>query len=221
MLFLSVASMAATSYAQQTKFTMKYEQITIAELFQKIEESSEFIFIYSEKTVNLKREVSISVEGKTVNSVLDQLFEGTNNYYVINDRQISILSKKEADVPEKTNLSKDKSDYQPQKKTITGKVTDSKGEALPGVTVVVKGTTIGITTDFNGNYTLEIPANAEILSFSFVGMKSQEIVLAGQTQLNVVLEDETFGIDEVVAIGYGVQKKSNVTGAIASVSSED
>ena len=86
MLFLSVASMAATSYAQQTKFTIKYEQITLAEVFKKIEQSSEFIFLYSEKSVNLQREVTISVENKNVNFILDQLFEGTNNYYEIKDR---------------------------------------------------------------------------------------------------------------------------------------
>lgn len=108
-----------------------------------------------------------------------------------------------------------------QQRTITGKVTDTNGEPLPGATVVVKGTTVGITTNFDGNYSLQVPEDAEILSFSFVGMKTQEIALSGQTEINVVLEEESIGLDEVVAIGYGVQKKSNVTGAISSVKSED
>ena len=108
-----------------------------------------------------------------------------------------------------------------QTKPIKGKVTDSKGESLPGVTVVVKGTTIGITSDFDGNYSIEVPGGAQILSFSFVGMKSQEIPLEGKTQINVVLEEENVGLDEVVVVGYGTQKKSNITGAISSVKSED
>ncbi|WP_297098514.1 TonB-dependent receptor [uncultured Draconibacterium sp.] len=108
-----------------------------------------------------------------------------------------------------------------QTRPISGMVTDSNGEPLPGVTVVVKETTIGITTDFEGNYLLQVPADAKILSFSFVGMKTQEIEIGSQTQINVVLEEETIGLDEVVAIGYGVQKKSNVTGAISSVKGEE
>ncbi|WP_346857919.1 TonB-dependent receptor [uncultured Draconibacterium sp.] len=108
-----------------------------------------------------------------------------------------------------------------QTKAISGRVTDSNGEPLPGVTVIVKETTIGITSDFDGNYSLEVPVNAEVLSFSFVGMKTQEIEIGTQTRINIVLEEESIGLDEVVAIGYGVQKKSNITGAISSVKGEE
>jgi len=108
-----------------------------------------------------------------------------------------------------------------QQTVVTGEVTDSSGEPLPGVTVVVKGTTIGITTNFDGIYSLNIPKGAEVLSFSFVGMKTQDIAIIGQNKINVVLEEENVGLDEVVVVGYGTQKKSNVTGAISSVKSED
>jgi len=108
-----------------------------------------------------------------------------------------------------------------QKRTVIGRVIDSSGGPLPGVSVIVKGTTVGIITDSDGNYALEIPDDAEIISFSFVGMKTQEIVIGAQTQINVTLEEEAVGLDEVVAIGYGVQKKSNITGAISSVKSSD
>lgn len=104
---------------------------------------------------------------------------------------------------------------------ISGKITDVNGESLPGVSIVVKGTTIGIITNFDGNYTLAVPADAETLVFSFVGMKPQEIALGDQAVINVVMEVETVGIEEVVAVGYGVQKKSVVTGSISSVRSED
>lgn len=221
LLFLSVASIASTTYSQQTKFTLNFEDMTVEQVFQKIEERSEFIFLFSEKSVDLNREISISVDNENINFILDQVFKGTNNYYEINDRQIAILSKKKIDIPAKTAVPNLKSNEQSQKKTISGKVTDSKGEPLPGVTVIVKGTTIGITTDYDGNYMLEVPDDTEILSFSFVGMKTNEIVIGEQTQINVILEEETIGLDEVVAIGYGTQKKSNVTGAISSVKSSD
>jgi len=108
-----------------------------------------------------------------------------------------------------------------QQNVITGKVTDDKGEALPGVAVVVKGTSQGIVTDIDGNYSLSnVPADA-VLQFSFVGMKLQEITVGSQTTINVTMVPETIGIEEVVAVGYGVQKKSDVTGALVSVTSDE
>ncbi len=101
--------------------------------------------------------------------------------------------------------------------SVSGKVKDSSGEAIPGVSVLVKGTTIGTITDFDGNYTLSnIDGNAVIV-FSFVGMKSQEIPLEGKTTINITLEDEAIGMDEVVVVGYGTQKKSDITGSVTSV----
>ncbi|MBV5314627.1 MAG: TonB-dependent receptor [Prolixibacteraceae bacterium] len=108
-----------------------------------------------------------------------------------------------------------------QRQNINGKVTDSAGGGIPGVSVVVKGTTTGSITDSNGNYSLtNVPVNAT-LQFSFVGMKSQEIAAAGKTSINVTLAEETVGIDEVVAIGYGTQKKATVTGSIATIKGEE
>jgi hypothetical protein len=108
-----------------------------------------------------------------------------------------------------------------QQKSVSGKVTDSSGSPLPGVSVVVKGTTNGTITDANGNYSLpNVPANST-LQFSFVGMKGQEIVVGGKSTINVTLEEETIGIEEVVAIGYGTVKKSDLTGSVTSISSKD
>ncbi len=106
-------------------------------------------------------------------------------------------------------------------KNITGVVTDNEGQPLPGVTVVVKGTTIGVITDINGRYTLDVPADAQSLSISFVGMKTQELAINDRSQINVSLEEDAVGLDEVVVVGYGVQRKSDVTGSLARVSAED
>lgn len=107
-----------------------------------------------------------------------------------------------------------------QKKSVTGKVTDSSGSTLPGVSVVVKGTTNGSVTDTNGKYSLSnIPANST-LQFLFVGMKTQEVVVGNNTTINVILAEETIGIGEVVAIGYGTMKKSDITGSVSSLNSD-
>ncbi len=108
-----------------------------------------------------------------------------------------------------------------QTKSIAGKVTDTNGRALPGVTVVAKGTTIGTITDSDGNYKLTAPLGVENLLFSFVGMKTKEVAIAGKLQISVSLEADAIGLDEVVAVGYGVQKKSDVTGSLARVSADD
>ncbi len=110
---------------------------------------------------------------------------------------------------------------QQEKKQISGTVIGADGQPIPGVSVVVKGTTTGITTGISGEFALEIPADAQTLVFSFVGMKAQEIQIAGQTVFKVTMEEESIGLGEVVAIGYGIQKKIDITGAVGSVQSEN
>jgi iron complex outermembrane receptor protein len=111
--------------------------------------------------------------------------------------------------------------FQQQKKQISGTVVDSDGNAIPSVSVVIKGTTTGTTTGMSGEFTLETPADAQTLVFSFVGMKAQEIPIANQTVINVTMQEETIGLGEVVAVGYGIQKKIDITGAVGSVQSEN
>jgi len=110
---------------------------------------------------------------------------------------------------------------QQQKKQISGTVIGADGQPIPGISVVVKGTTTGITTSMSGEFTLEIPADAQTLVFSFVGMRTQEIPVAGQTSFKVTMEEETIGLGEVVAIGYGSQQKKDITGAVGSVQFEN
>ncbi len=109
---------------------------------------------------------------------------------------------------------------QAQQREVSGKVTDTGSQPLPGVTVLIKGTTTGTVTDINGDFSIIVPSGAEILQFSFVGMRTQEISIEGRTTFSVTMEEETFGIEEVVAVGYGVQKKVNLTGAVEQVTNE-
>jgi TonB-dependent starch-binding outer membrane protein SusC len=107
-----------------------------------------------------------------------------------------------------------------QQKTISGKVTDESGEPLPGVTVLVKGTTLGTVSDLQGRYSLQVPQNAQTLVFSFVGMQSVEVPIGNQTNINATLKTESIGLGEVVAVGYGTQRKLTTTGAVVSSKGE-
>jgi TonB-linked SusC/RagA family outer membrane protein len=177
-------------------------------VLDEIEELSEFFFLANEKLVNLDRSVNISVENKKINEILDILFAGTDVVYTITDRKIILAP---------SFLAEDAQ----QQRSVSGKVTDSGGQPLPGVTVVVKGTTQGTVTNADGDFTLSNVSEDATLVFSFVGMKTQERVIGNQTSIDVAMDEETIGLEEVVAIGYGVQKKATLTGSISNVKGDD
>ena len=207
---------AADSYSQATKFNLRLNDVPVSEVFRQIEENSEFILLYNEKSVDVHREVDVKVKNETVESVLDQVFEETLLTYKIYDRQIVILEKENTEMPVLPSVET----AQPQNKEITGTVTDSDGQPIPGVSIIVKGTTTGVVTDMDGKFQLEVPVSAEVLQFSFVGMKTQDLTIGTQSTFSVVLEEETLGIDEVIVVGYGTQKKSDITGTVASLGKE-
>lgn len=212
---------AADSYSQATKFNLRLTDVSVKQVFGEIEENSEFILLYNERIVDVNRKVDIKVKNEPVETVLDQVFKGTQNAYRIYDRQIVILENENAEIPSILKGKIEKTESLQQQKEVTGKVTDSGGLPLPGVSVVVKGTTVGTVTNADGTFSLRIPAEAETLQFSFVGMKMQEMAIEGRSTFTVVMEDETIGLEEVVAVGYGTMKKSDLTGSVTSVRSED
>jgi TonB-linked SusC/RagA family outer membrane protein len=200
-------SIAVGSYAQNTRLSLDMKNTTVKEVLQQIEKQSEFYFLYNSELVNVQRKVDISVENQKIEEILSQLFLNEKISIVVKDRHIVISPESEIGAQ--------------QKKSLSGKVTDSSGGALPGVTVMVKGTTIGMITDNNGNYSLSnLPADA-VMKFSFVGMKEQEIPVGNKVTLNVVLQDESIGLEEVVAIGYGTRAKKDLTGAVVQIKSEE
>jgi len=215
-LFVSMVTATASSYSQQTKFNLKLNGVTVSDVFREIEANSEFILLYNEKQLDTNRKVDVKAENETIDFILNQIFKDTRNKYKIYDRQIVILTDKMDESPSVVNLETSAE----QKKEISGTVKDSKGVSLPGVSVVVKGTTTGTITDNDGKFVLALPMDAKTLLFSFVGMKSQEMTLTGKTQISVTMAEETIGIDEVVAIGYGTQKKVNLTGSVDVVSGD-
>jgi iron complex outermembrane receptor protein len=219
LIFSTILTVNASSYAQLTKLSVNLEEKGMKEILDEIESQSEYIFFYEDTKIDLNSKVTIQLADKTIYEILDQIFDGTNYIYQVNDRQVMIGTKgrenqnTQAPDPEKT-ITK-----QPVKKTITGKVVDEQGAPLPGVSIIVKGTSMGVTTDVDGTYSLSVPMNADVLVFSFVGMVSQEVELGNSQQINVTLKEKTFGLNEVVAIGYGNLQKQDVTGAVSSVKS--
>jgi len=211
--FLSLSqTFAMNSYSQQTKISLDMRNVRVEDVIDKIEKNSEFLFMYNRNLIDVDRKVDIQVEEKSIIQILDKIFENTGITYSINGRQILLINNSLH--PELENLNAQ------QQKSVSGKVTDSSGGPLPGVSVIVKGTTSGTISDADGKYTLiNVPEKA-ILQFSFVGMKTQEVAVGNKTSINITLEDETIGLDEVVAVGYGTVKKSDLTGALSSLSGE-
>jgi len=208
--FFAVAQvLAVSSYSQATRLSLNLKNTTVKDVLLEIEENSEFYFLYSNKLIDVERKVDVKINNKRVENILDEIFEGEPVVYSINDRQI-ILSPEGMVIGNLVNNTQ-------QAKKLTGTVKAEDGGPLPGVTVIVKGTTIGTVTDPDGNFSLDVSANAETLQFSFVGMAMQEIAIGDQTVFNIVLISETIGLEEVIAIGYGTIKKSDLTGAVGSM----
>jgi TonB-linked SusC/RagA family outer membrane protein len=202
---------AGKTYSQTQMLNLKMGKTTVKEALLKIEDQSEFYFMFSSKIIDINREVVVNVENRRIDQVLTALFEGTDVGYTIKDRIIVLTT---PEVLSETGLSVF------QQNTISGVVTDKTGAPLPGVTVVIKGTTTGTITGADGRYSVSGIPPAATLVFSFVGMRTQEVVVGSQTVINVSLQDETIGIEEVIAIGYGTQKKSDITGSVASLNAE-
>ncbi|MEL7588588.1 MAG: TonB-dependent receptor [Prolixibacteraceae bacterium] len=210
-MLITFMHLSASVYSQQTKFSLSLNSVTLREALKQIEDQSDYFFLYKGEDIDVSQAVSLQAENRGIGEILDNLLRGTNISYEIINRQIVLSPDGKPDY------------FQPaaqQERTISGSVTDADGSQIPGVTVLVKGTGNGTITDANGSYTLRNVAADAVLVFSFVGMREQEVGVAGQTRIDVSLEEETIGIEEVIAIGYGVQKKSVVTAAISRVTAE-
>jgi TonB-linked SusC/RagA family outer membrane protein len=220
LIFAAFVSASASSYSQSVKFNLNMKNASIIDVFQKIREQSDFAILYDEKTLNVNRKVDVIVTDETVDKILDQIFEGQKDAYQIFDRQILISKMNEISKIPPSEI-KNIEVQQPQKKELSGTVKDPKGLTLPGVTVVVKGTTLGTITDNEGNFKLSVLADTKILVFSFVGMKIQEISVIGKSTFNVVMSEEVVAMEDVVVVGYGKQKKQSIVGSIVQTGEKE
>ncbi len=212
-ILISIMHVSASVYSQTTKLSLNMQATTIKEVLQKIESISEFRFIYQNEQVDLNTKVNVQFKDESVENILNEIFKEREVEYTITESNLILIKSL-------GNTKNRLGNKFIEQKTVFGKVTDSSGLPLPGVTVVVKGTTQGTVTNVEGKYNLtNVPADAT-LQFSFVGMKTQEITIDNQNSIDVVMETDAVGIEEVVAVGYGIQKKVNLTGAVTSVNIE-
>ena len=209
LLFGSLVAMSASTYSQNTKLNLSAQKSSLIDIFRQIEDQSEFYFYFKKEDVKSKELVSVDLKDALVTDVLDQVLSKTGLEYKIIDRYV-VVKEKGSNDPVVVQ----------QEHKVTGKVTSTNGELLPGVAVSIKGTTSGAITNTEGVYQISKVDEGATLVFSFVGMVTQEIKVGTQAVINVTLREETIGVEEVVVVGYGTQKKSDITGSVTSVSKD-
>ncbi len=210
-----LSSNADESHAQETRLTFSVKNATVKSVLDRIEKSTGFSFMYENNVMDLNSKVDFEAENESIESVLDRLLSDEVAYRIVGKH--ILLFRNEKQPAEKVSAVVD---VQQQQRTVTGKVTDQNGEPLPGTTVMVKGTAQGTITDADGNYSLSNVPDDATLVFSFVGMETQEINVGNRTRIDVTLQEEAVALEEVVAVGYGTMRKSDLTGSISQVQGE-
>ena len=198
-IFFILVLISAPSYAQS--INLDVSNMEIRQVIKKIEQQSDYRFFYTDGLNDLDRKVNLKLTNKNIDQVLLALFDNTQLGYQLVDNKLIML------IP-KGIL---------QQITVTGTVTDSKGEPLPGVTVSIKGSTQGTATNANGFYSLQVPNGSATLVFSYIGFTGQELLVGDRRAINVTLSEDTRQLDEVVVIGYGTQRKGELTSSISSI----
>lgn len=200
---------AAEQYNKNFSFELR--DVTVKDVFRYIEKNSEYVFLYASNK-NLSKKVNVDVRNKTVREILDEVLEHTGLVYEIDGKQVIVKERK-------TNV-RAALQQQQKGKTVKGQVRDKTGETIIGANVVVDGTTNGVMTDIDGRFELtDVPEDGKI-KVTFVGYKAQVISVKGKKELNIVLEEDTEMLSEVVVVGYGSQKKESLVGSVQMVKPE-
>ena len=204
---------AENVYSQSAAISIEMNNATVEEVLNEIEMNSDYHFLYNNQLIDVDRKVSVKADADNIESVLHDLFDGTNVAYKIVNKQIVLGPKQDLSVAETAAVA--------QTKVIKGNVVDKNGEPIIGANIRVKGTTVGTITDIDGNFILNVDNNAGVLEISFIGYKTQIVTLKEDTEFTIVLKEDTETLDEVVVVGYGVVKKSDLTGSVGSVTMDN
>ena len=208
--FLVISLLTFTVKASAQKVSISFNNAKVEKVLSSISKQTGLSIAYSKQIVNLDRKVSIKVENANVNLVLEKLIADTNLNYEIKDNKIYLFEKEsDGSTPVTT-----------QKKKITGVVTDSNGETIIGANIIIKGTNIGTTTNIDGKFFLEVSPN-DLLVVSYLGYESQTISVSNKTNFTIKLSEDQLALDEVIVVGYGVQQKANLSGAVAQLDSKE
>jgi len=203
LLLLCLLQLSATGLSQEAKVSFEMENISLCKVFDEIEQQTDYRFVYKSDDLKRLSGVSICAKKDKVSNILDKLLSEKELEYRILDDGLIVVTK----------ISK-------QGYSVSGKVTDATGNSLPGVNIVEKGTTNGAVTDLDGNYTMTVSSENTVLSFSFVGYLTEEVNVAGQTTINITLIEDIQSLEEVIVVGYGTQRRVNLTGSVATATSE-
>ena len=206
LLFVCVFQLMATdTEAQNAVINIRQNSLSIKQLIKEIEKQTDYLVVFRNQDVDVSKVVSFQQRFGTVSDYLNQVCENMGLGYVFENNYITLSPKVNA--------------VNQDKKKITGKVTDQNGEAVIGASVVEKGTTNGIMTDIDGNFTLEV-GDAAVVQISYIGYRTKEVSVTGKNHFLVQLLEDMQALDEVVVVGFGTQKKVNLTGAVSMVDSE-
>lgn len=198
------------AYSQQSRVSLHLSNVSVEEVLNELESKSDYFFFFNQKLVDINRKVDIMADSLTIDAVLAELFKESEVSYIIYDRQIIL-----APVNVIKSFSKDQM-------KITGTVMDAiSGAPVYGAYVVVEGSFAGTVTDVNGNYTLQTPDQNAVLLYSFVGYFTRRVTYFGQERIDVKMDPDLHGLEEIVVIGYGTQVKDIITGSISSLKSEN
>ena len=208
LLLLIFFSLPIVSFGQEKKFTFSFKHVPISTVYLHIEKNSDYSFVYNTQEVQRIGLKDYKFENASIREILDYCLKGTDLTYEIRDKHIIIHR-----------------DYQKkgleEMVVVRGKVVGADDVVLPGVTVLLKGTVTGVTTDAEGKYSIFVPKKGATLIFSFVGMKTKEVVCGDKREINVTLEEDVQAMEEVVVTGYQTLRKSDVVGSVTTVKASD
>lgn len=223
-ILLSVLQLAAAedTYAQDAQLSLEMQNVTVETVLNEIENQSEFFFLYNTRLVDVQRKVNIKTKNEEITGVLSALLADSGTEYLVMGRQIILSPRNDLAAPAGSPRSAglDNSEKQRVRATVRGTVKDKEGTPLIGVNILEKGTSNGTITDLDGNYSLSVSDNNAVLIFSYTGYLPQEVMVQNRQIIDIVMEFDAVGLEEIVVVGYGTQKRSDVTGAIASTKME-
>jgi TonB-linked SusC/RagA family outer membrane protein len=198
LLFLICINISAVTFSQKFSFEVKGE--TIKDILAMIEGTSDYKFLYRSDLIDVNSQISLDVNNENIQSILDRIFDPDKTAFRIIDDYLIVISQKIGN----------------QQQNVTGQITDAyTGEPMPGVFVIIEGTTIGVTTDAKGDYVLPRPESEAIVLFSFIGYTTQKVTYNNENVINIQLTRDVLSLEEVVVVGYGTLRKRDLTGAVA------
>lgn len=213
------STMAENLLPQQKELTLELRNVTISKAISEIERTSDYLFLITDEAkTELNKRTSIHVDKESISNILNIILDETALDYSLVERQVSLYKSTKLISRDKSELVTD--EVAQQKKAITGKITDKNGETVIGANIIEIGTTNGTVTDVDGHFSLSVEENANI-RVSYIGYLSQTINTSGKTSFDIILQEDTKTLEEIVAVGYGTMRKSDLTGSVASVKSQD